>query len=82
MKNIKIDNYIDKFYNNLNLLLKDNNLKSEVIRCSKILEDNNYDIKKLNNIYKKEEVDYIYKVVSFEDNVIDSIKENLIFEEV
>ena len=60
MKNNKINNYINKFYNNLNILLKDNNLKDEVLRCNKILEDNNYDSKKLNNIYKREEVNYIY----------------------
>jgi len=74
--NNKIDKEINEFYNNLNLLLKDNNLKNEVERCNKILVDNNYDSKKLYNIYKKEEVDYIYKVVSFEDNVINSIEEN------
>ena len=58
--NNKIDKEINEFYNNLNLLLKDNNLKNEVERCNKILVDNNYDSKKLYNIYKKEEVDYIY----------------------
>jgi hypothetical protein len=77
MKNIKIDNYINKFYNNLNILLKDNNLKKEVDRCSEILEKYEYDDKKLYNIYKKEEVDYMYIVVGFEENVIDSIKNNL-----
>ena len=80
MKNNKIDKEIDNFYNNLNMLLKD--IKSEVDRCKKILENNNYNSKKLNNIYLKEEVDYIYKVVSFEDIVIDNIKENLgVYEE-
>jgi len=77
MKNNKLDKEIDNFYNNLNILLKDNNLKKEVDRCSEILENNNYDDKKLYNIYKKEEVDYMYNVVSFEENVIDSIKNNL-----
>jgi hypothetical protein len=75
MKNNKIDKEIDNFYNNLNILLKDDNLKKEVERCSKILEDNNYDDKKLYNIYKKEEVDYMYIVVSFEENVMDSIRD-------
>jgi hypothetical protein len=77
MKNIRVNNYINKFYNNLNILLKDNILKKEVDRCSEILRNNNYDDKKLYNIYKKEEVDYMYNVVGFEENVIDSIKNNL-----
>jgi len=77
MKNNKINNYINKFYNNLNILLKDNILRKEVERCSDILRSNNYDDKKLYDTYKKEEVDYMYTVVGFEENVIDSIKNNL-----
>ena len=48
MKNNKIDKEIDNFYNNLNILLKD--IKSEVDRCKKILENNNKNkfIRKIN----------------------------------